>query len=117
MSGAASQGTGGSPMPSGHAVTHGEFESVGDRLNMLERGIMSKAGEVTLTANATTTTVTLYGCSSTSIVLLSPLTANAAAAIATTYIVPAKGQFVINHASAATTDRKFRFVVFSGIRK
>lgn len=102
---------------SGHAVTHGEFESVGDRLNMLEKGIMSKAGEITLTANTTSTTVSLYGCSSTSIVVISPLTANAAGAIGTTYIVPAKGQFVINHANTATTDRKFRYVVFSGIRR
>jgi hypothetical protein len=43
-----------------------------------------------------------------------PMTANAAAALATTYIVPAKGQFVITHANNAQADKTFRYVFFKG---
>lgn len=67
-------------------------------------------GEVTLTASAASTVVETTRTEfvdSNSIVTLSPKTANAASALATTYIVPAKGKFTITHANNAQTDRTF----------
>lgn len=69
-------------------------------------------GSVTLTAGATTTTVIAPWLSSYDTVVMMPATANAAAAVATTYIKESditKGQFVITHANNAQTDRTFRW--------
>jgi hypothetical protein len=77
-------------------------------------GRLSNGGEVTLTASAGSTTVTRRGVSAGDGVFLMPMTANAAAALATTYIVPAKGQFVITHANNAQADKTFRYVFFKG---
>lgn len=69
------------------------------------------AGSVTLTVSATTTTVTSATCTAASKVFLSPRTANAAAALATTFVTPSVGSFVITHASNTQTDRTFDYVV------
>lgn len=72
-------------------------------------------GELTLTANAATTTVTVpFTVGASSIITLTPRTANAAAALATTYITVAnttRGQFVINHANNAQTDKSFGYTI------
>lgn len=69
-------------------------------------------GEVTLTENVTTTTVQDGGVYIGSKVFLMSTTANAAAAIPTTFISSvANGSFVITHANAATTDRTFYYLV------
>lgn len=84
-----------------------------DRVNALSAGRSNATGEVTLTAGATSTTVIDNKFESSMVVLLQPKTANAAAAIGTTYITDAnktKGQFVITHANAATVDRTFAYV-------
>ena len=67
--------------------------------------------EVTLTAGATTTTLYHAALGYYSSVMLMPMTANAAGALATTYIAQStmlNGSCVITHANAATTDRTFR---------
>lgn len=69
-------------------------------------------GEVTLAAGATSTVVSAPWLSSYDTVMLTPCTANAAAALATTYIPSAdiiKGQFTIRHANNAQTDRTFKW--------
>lgn len=73
-------------------------------------------GSVTLTANAATTTTTIpvnmIGASS--IVLLQATTANAAAAVATTYISTvsaANSNFIITHANNAQTDKTFYYFI------
>lgn len=84
-----------------------------DRANDIIDGRINAIGEVTLTANATSTTVTDNKFDSSMVVLLQPKTANAAAAIGTTYITDAnktKGQFVITHANNAQVDRTFAYV-------
>ncbi len=64
--------------------------------------------EVTLTAGATTTTVLAQFVSSNSTIVLSPRTANAAAALATTYVsAKADGSFELTHANNGQTDRTF----------
>ena len=68
----------------------------------------------TKTANAATTTVSAINCGAGNRVFLMPMTANAAAALATTYIQAANvtgGQFVVNHANNAQVDRTFGYVV------
>ena len=72
------------------------------------------AAILTLTPSAATTTIREQRISGDSVVLLQPLTANAAAALATTWVsVPTKGAVVINHANNAQVDRRF-LVIFTG---
>lgn len=86
-----------------------------DAVNGLTDGYSNAVGEVTLTAGATSTTVTDNRFQSSMEVVLTPKTANAAAALATTYIATAdkaKGTFVVTHANNAQTDRVFGYVRF-----
>lgn len=78
----------------------------------LWQGRTLAGGELTLTASATSTTVTAPNCGDGNRVFLTPRTANAAAALTTTYIPAAdvtRGQFIVRHASAGTTDRTFGY--------
>ena len=69
-------------------------------------------GQCTLTASATTTTVSATNCGPNSEVFLSPRTANAAGALATTYVSAVQGgQFTLTHASAVSTDRTFGYEI------
>ena len=65
---------------------------------------------VTLGASVATTTITDSRISIMTAVLLSPMTAHAAAEVAAggLYIVPAAGAAVVNHANNAQTDRTFQ---------
>ena len=84
-----------------------------DAINALIDGRSNAVGTVTLTANATSTAVEDNKFQSDMVVVLQPKTANAAAALATTYITDAnkaKGTFTITHANAATLDRTFAYV-------
>lgn len=83
-------------------------------LQWTRKGKLNNVGEVTLTANAASTTLTdaLIGPDSKISINDTPLTANAAAAIATTYQdAPTTGSVVIRHANNAQTDRTFRYSV------
>jgi hypothetical protein len=83
-------------------------------LNNVLIGKMNVSDLVTLTANDTTTTITDSRLGVETAVLLVPTTANAAGALATTYVSETgrvNGSAVITHANAATTDRTFRFVM------
>lgn len=78
------------------------------------RGSSNSVGNVTLRASQTTTTVTksvdkaAVNVSADQEVFLSPKTANAAGALATTFIsAVGQGTFTITHASAVSTDRTF----------
>lgn len=68
---------------------------------------------VTLTPGATTTTIKDARIGGTSIIQLCPTTANAAAALATTWITvpPLKTIATINHANSAQTDRTFDYII------
>jgi hypothetical protein len=84
-----------------------------DSINNIIKGRSENYGQVTLTANAASTTVTNANISEVSEIMLSPKTANAAAALATTYIPEAtilNGSFVIQHANNAQTDKTFGYV-------
>ena len=84
-----------------------------DSINNMIKGRTENVSQVTLTANAASTTVSNSNISENSEILLSPKTANAAAALATTYIPEAtilNGSFVIQHANNAQTDKTFGYV-------
>jgi len=79
-------------------------------VRQLMEGRSNAVGTFTLAASATSTAVAAPTCAVGSVVLLMPKTANAAAALATTFVTPANASFVVTHASAPTTDRTFGFV-------
>lgn len=68
-------------------------------------------GAFTLNPNATQTIVTVAACTFTSVVIPEALTPDAANDAATTSIIAGNGQFTVNHASNARTDRTFSYVV------
>lgn len=87
-----------------------------DRLRLLAQGKLDCIGEVTLTAGATSTVVSDDGAvyaTEDSVIVLSPRTANAAAALASgaLYFTPANGSFTIHHPSTADVDKTFGFAV------
>ncbi len=82
---------------------------------LLAQGRSNAIGTVTLTAAATTTTVTSTVLSGDARILLTPTTANAAAALATTYVsANADGSFTLTHANNAQVDRTFRWAAIGG---
>jgi hypothetical protein len=81
-------------------------------IRSLFQGRVNATGMVTLRAGQTTTTVANQVCALGDHVDLFPKTANAAAALATTYILEAdvlQGSFTITHANGATLDRTFSY--------
>lgn len=88
-----------------------------DAIIQLVQGRQNSVGDVTLRAGQTTTTVSFPNCSKDCRVFLFPQTANAAAAVATTYIQRAdilQRSFTITHANAGSTDRAFSFLAIGG---
>ncbi|HAK62066.1 MAG TPA: hypothetical protein DCO82_02365 [Alphaproteobacteria bacterium] len=87
-----------------------------EAVNNILNGRMDAVGEVTLAENAASTAVTDTRVVKNSAVILTPMTANAAAAIGTTYIPEADygtGTFTIRHANNPQTDRSFRYIILS----
>jgi hypothetical protein len=90
-------------------------QEVSDRVIDLIEGRSNATGLVTLTANATTTTVSKATINANAGLFLFPRTANAAAALATTHVSSvAAGSFVLTHANNAQTDRHFHYLVIGG---
>ena len=82
--------------------------------NSLRDGKINATGTVTLTANAATTTLSDVRIGRTTKVVLVPTTANAAAALATTYFTYPNANTeaaVLNHANNAQSDRLFGYVL------
>ncbi len=100
------------PRTRGIPPTGGNPREVATAINRLIDGHLNSTGSVTLTANAATTTLSDTNVGVNSLILLMPTTANAAAALATTYFnTPGKQSVVINHANNAQTDRTFSYLV------
>lgn len=88
-----------------------DISSLCDAILALSQGQSNATGFVTLAASATSTTVQFAPATPQSIILISPMSANAAAVGATTYVSSiSKGSFTLSHISDITTDRKFGFV-------
>jgi hypothetical protein len=83
-------------------------------VNNLVDGKSNNTGTFTCTASAATTAVTDFRAGKSSIILLMPQTANAAAEVGngTIYVsTRAKQSFTVTHANNAQTDRTFGYVV------
>ena len=92
----------------------GTPREVSSAVNLLLEGKLNSTGSFTLTASATTTTVTDLRASGDSIILYSPLTANASAEVGNgTIFISARNKqnFVITHANNSQSDRNFIYVV------
>lgn len=86
-----------------------------ETVNQLVDGRSNNVGKVTLAVSAASTTVNFATVSVSSAIFLSPLTADAAAAIPTTYISSVlNGSFIISHANNAQADRTFAFAAVGG---
>lgn len=80
-------------------------------VNQILKGRANNTGTVTLTANAASTTVTDTAFQSDMWPILIPTTANAAAAIASTYVsARSNGSFTLAHANNAQVDKTFGYV-------
>jgi hypothetical protein len=81
-------------------------------LQQLAAGRSNAVGTVTLTISAGSTVVTDMNCAVGSTPILTPTTANAATAIATTYISAVfNGSFTITHANSTTTGCTFKYAI------
>lgn len=81
-------------------------------LNNAVAGKLNVVGEVILAAGSATTVLSDPLITRASCVSLTPLTANAAAALPTIYFDPTgSGSVVMHHASNAQADRSFRYAV------
>lgn len=82
-------------------------------LNQGLNGKINGGGEVTLTANSATTTLTDALLGTQSRIHLTPMTSNGAAALAGLYVsARAKGTATLTHANNAQTDRTFMYSIF-----
>lgn len=92
----------------------GSLVQIANVVNLLVDGKSNNFGSFTLTASATSTAVSDLRAGSNSIILFTPMTANAATAVATTYIsARAKQSFTITHANNGETDRTFTYIVIA----
>lgn len=74
--------------------------------------VLRSRGRFTLLTGTTATAVSDKGATMNCVVLFSPVTANAAAALATTFLDSStNGQFLIAHATDVTTDRTFNYFI------
>jgi len=90
-----------------------DLKKFAQAIAQLAQGRSNAVGTVTLAAGATQTTVASLTCASGSVILLSPVTAHAAAELAAGgCFISAVGEqaFTITHANNAQTDRSFGYV-------
>jgi hypothetical protein len=90
--------------------------SVVNRINSGKLNAVYRVADAdfTLTANAASTTLTDPRLTAFSFVGFMPMTANAAAALATTYVTSANmnnGSWVVSHANNAQGDKTFRLLI------
>lgn len=100
------------PLPELATNDPNHVRRVVENQNRQNGGKINVTAAVTLTENAATTTLTDARLSVQSFVGLMPLTANAAAALATTHVTTRlSGSCVLNHANNAQTDRSFTVLI------
>lgn len=81
-------------------------------INEILKGRANNVGEVTLTASATSTTISDIRIKLTMTAVLIPRTANAAAALTNVYIsAVADGSITLTHSNTATVDRTFDYIL------
>lgn len=80
-------------------------------LQQIAAGRSNAVGTVTLRANENTTTVNDVNCAAGSAITLTPTTANAAAALGSSYVASDNKSFTITHASNSQADRTFYYAI------
>lgn len=98
-------------VPENYSLSEGFIRKIVLTVNLLMRGKMNIVGEVTLTASATSTTVTDNNVNANSAIILQPITEHAADHFVDTWVVAGDKQFVINHNNNSQTDRTFKYIV------
>jgi hypothetical protein len=90
-----------------------QLQRIAESINGLIDGKQDVTGTLTLTAGAASTVISDNKYESNMVPVLVPTSANAAAALATTYLsARAKGSFTLSHANNSQTDRTFLYVRF-----
>ena len=102
--------------PSVPVVWNGPTEEwirlVAEAVRGLQDGKILATGTVTLTASSATTTLSDRRIGPNSVILLMPTTANAAGALATTYVNARTNESAtINHTSNAQSDKTFAYAI------
>lgn len=100
--------------PRGAQLADGWWRRLADIVNDMLHGGLNNVLDITLTANAATTTITDNRIGGTTRPTLMPMSANAAAEVgAGTLWVATPGKFtvVIHHANNAQTDRNFSMML------
>jgi Ethanolamine utilization protein EutJ (predicted chaperonin) len=98
-------------------TTHPRNEDIAEAVRDLIRGGSNATGTVTLTVSVATTTVANPLVRDTSVPILIPMTAAAAAEVgAGTLFISAvnRGNFVVGHANSATAGRTYRYALVGG---
>jgi len=81
-------------------------------INNVMDGKINSTGQITLTASATTTTLTDARIGANSVLLFMPQTANARTALNGLYITNrGNGSCTVNHPSSANTDQDLSYVI------
>lgn len=97
-------------LPLSNANDKQQLLLIATTVNEVLKGRANNTGTLTLEENVTTTVVEDNLFQSGQVPLLVPTTANAAAALANTYVsARANGSFTLTHANTATTDRTFLY--------
>jgi hypothetical protein len=90
-----------------------DLTKINQAIAQLDQGRLNCSGTFTLVAGATTTTVEAPTVAVGTPIHFSPMSADAAAAMATTFVLPANvsnGSFIVSHAISGSTDRTFSWV-------
>lgn len=102
-------------LPRDLGLNQAGWQRLVDAVIQLVNGRHNAGDRFTLTPGATTTVVAHPNCSSDCEPQFSARTANAAAAVATTYVSSVRqGSFVVTHANNAQVDRTFGYTVTGG---
>jgi hypothetical protein len=87
-----------------------DLTKINQAIEQIDQGRLNCSGTFTLTAGVTTTAVEAPTVASGTPIHFSPMSADAAAAMATTFVLPANvvaGSFIVSHAISGSTDRTF----------
>ena len=98
-------------LPANSQLTENFLKKIVLVVNNLMNGKSNNTGKVTLTASATSTTVTNNLVNPNSIIVLQPLTEDAAEHFKDTWPIAGDKSFVINHNSNASTTREIGYIV------
>ncbi len=92
---------------------HGNWDiAARNIINRMLGGKLNVAGEVTLISRMASTLLLDEQINATSVILLMPMSANAASALANLWFsTPERGSVVINHSDDNFNDRTFRYIV------